>query len=123
MRFAGDVLAKFDAGIDVPRRDFLELVGGDGTMDVHDPWMGGEGEEPAHPDSPATAKPNSVATEAGIRTSCSSMTSRRRSRANAHPRLGRDDAIAQAAAIEALYASADTGRSIELVSGVDRRRA
>jgi len=46
MRFAGDILATFDAGLDVPRRDFLELVGADGTMEVHDPWLGGEGEDP-----------------------------------------------------------------------------
>src|ERR1700760_2576727 len=38
MRFAGGVLAQFDAGLDVPRRDFLELVGGEGTIEVHDPW-------------------------------------------------------------------------------------
>jgi predicted dehydrogenase len=33
------------------------------------------------------------------------------------PLLGRDDAVAQAAAIEALYASAEAGRAVALISG------
>jgi predicted dehydrogenase len=111
MRFAGDVIAQFDAGVDVPRRDFLELVGGDGRIEVHDPWISGEGPEPAiltlrggdterilvdRVDAYRLQLDDFVAAIRGERA----------------PLLGRDDAIAQAAAIEALYASADSGRPI-----------
>lgn len=114
MRFADDVLAQFDSGIDIPRRDFLELVGADGTMDIHDPWMGGEGDEPlilirrddetervtAERLDPYQLELDDFA--AAIR-------------GERAPLLGRDDATAQAAALEALYASADTGVPVELV--------
>ena len=122
MRFAGDILATFDAGLDVPRRDFLELVGADGTMDVHDPWLGGEGEEPLILIRRGD-EIEQVATETVNPYTLQLDDFAAAIRGERVPRLGRDDGIAQAAAVEALYASADTGRSIELVSGVDRRRA
>ena len=122
MRFAGDIVATFDAGLDVPRRDFLELVGADGTMDVHDPWLGGEGEEPLILIRRGDAI-EQVATETVNPYTLQLDDFAAAIRGEREPRLGRDDAIAQAAAVEALYASADSGRSIELVSGVDRRRA
>jgi predicted dehydrogenase len=104
MRFDGDVLAQFDAGLDAPRRDLLEIVGSDGTIDVEAPW--GEGEEPSivirrdgetqclqseRVDPYQLQLDDFAAAIAGERA----------------PRLGREDAVAQAAAIEALYASAD----------------
>jgi D-xylose 1-dehydrogenase (NADP+, D-xylono-1,5-lactone-forming) len=116
MRFANDVLAQFDAGIDVPQRDHLELVGADGTMEVHDPWMSGEAEKPAiliHRDGEtgrvATEGPDAYRLQ--LEDFAAAIEGERA------PLLGRDDAIAQAAAIEALYASADAGRPVALVSG------
>jgi D-xylose 1-dehydrogenase (NADP+, D-xylono-1,5-lactone-forming) len=35
----GDVLAQFDCGFNLPRRDGLELVGSDGTLRLPDPWV------------------------------------------------------------------------------------
>ncbi len=35
----GDVLAQFDCGFNLPRRDRLELVGGDGVLVLPDPWV------------------------------------------------------------------------------------
>jgi predicted dehydrogenase len=112
MRHADDVLAQFDSGIDVPARDLLELVGSEGTMDVHDPWMSGsaeplivvrrDGETERHTTEPLNAYrlqfEDFAAAIGGER----------------EPRLGRADATAQAAAIEALYASADADRPVEL---------
>ncbi len=112
MRFAEDVLAQFDAGIDVPTRDFLELVGSDGTMDVHDPWMSGSAEplitirrdgETEH----LTTEPGE-AYRLQLADFAAAISGER------EPRLGRADATAQAAAIEALYASADSGRPVDL---------
>ncbi len=117
MRFAGDILIQFDAGIDVPQRDFLELVGADGTIEVHDPWMSGEGEEPAiliHRDGD-TERVRTERRDAYRLQLEDFVAAIRGERA---PLLDRDDATAQAAAIEALYASADGGRPVE-VAGAD----
>ena len=113
MRFAGDVIAQFDAGIDVPRRDFLELVGGDGTIEVHDPWMGGEGDEPAiliarDGDVERVTADRQDAYQLQLEDFAAAI------RGERAPLLGRDDAIGQAAAIEALYASADRGCPVEV---------
>ena len=103
MRFAKDVIAQFDAGIDVPQRDHLELVGADGTMEVHDPWMSGEAEKPAiliHRDG----ETKRVATEGPDAYQLQLEDFAAAIEGDRAPLLGRDDAIAQAAAIEALYA-------------------
>jgi D-xylose 1-dehydrogenase (NADP+, D-xylono-1,5-lactone-forming) len=39
MALPGGVLGQFDTGLDLPRRDELELVGTDGTLTVPDPWI------------------------------------------------------------------------------------
>jgi D-xylose 1-dehydrogenase (NADP+, D-xylono-1,5-lactone-forming) len=39
MRLEHDVLAQFEVGLDLPRRDELELMGTDGTIVVRDPWL------------------------------------------------------------------------------------
>ena len=113
MRFADDVLVQFDAGIDVPRRDFLELVGADGTIEVHDPWMGGEGEEPAILIS-RDGELERVSTERRDAYQLQLEDFAAAIRGERAPLLGRDDAIGQAAAIEALYASAERGGPVEL---------
>jgi predicted dehydrogenase len=35
----GEVLAQFDCGFNLPRRDGLELVGSEGTLRLPDPWV------------------------------------------------------------------------------------
>jgi predicted dehydrogenase len=115
MRFAGDVVAQFDAGIDVPRRDLLELIGSHGTMEVRDPWLGGEGEEPAilvYRDGECervTTRPLDP-----YRLELEDFAAA--TRGDRAALLGRDDAVAQAAAVEALYASADAGVPVDLGS-------
>src|SRR5215468_9103010 len=39
MRLGHDVLAQFDLGLDLPRRDELELIGTGGRIVVPDPWI------------------------------------------------------------------------------------
>jgi D-xylose 1-dehydrogenase (NADP+, D-xylono-1,5-lactone-forming) len=39
LRLPGDVLAQFDVGLDLPRRDELELVGTEGKLTIPDPWL------------------------------------------------------------------------------------
>jgi xylose dehydrogenase (NAD/NADP) len=39
MRLGHDVLAQFDVGLDLPRRDELELIGTGGRIVVPDPWL------------------------------------------------------------------------------------
>jgi xylose dehydrogenase (NAD/NADP) len=39
LRMGGDVLGQFDIGLDLPRREELELVGTEGRIVVRDPWL------------------------------------------------------------------------------------
>jgi D-xylose 1-dehydrogenase (NADP+, D-xylono-1,5-lactone-forming) len=39
LRMPDDVLAQFDVGLDLPRRDELELVGTEGKLTLPDPWL------------------------------------------------------------------------------------
>jgi xylose dehydrogenase (NAD/NADP) len=98
LRFPGDVLGLFDCGFDVPGRGAIEVVGEGGTLVAHDPWHGlsprltRDGEEI----SVEAANPYGLELEdfsAAIREGRS-------------PRLGREDAVGQARAIELLYANA-----------------
>jgi D-xylose 1-dehydrogenase (NADP+, D-xylono-1,5-lactone-forming) len=102
MRFAGDVLAHFDSGLVLSDRSQLEIVGDRGALLLSDPWHCREpgidwrrdGETRRIAIEPADAYrlevENLSAAIAGT----------------ARPLLGRDDAVGQAAAIEALLAAA-----------------
>ncbi len=111
LRFAGDVLATIDCGLDLAARDELEVTGTRGVLWLDDPW---------HARSPAievrradgavehiTIEPHDpyareledfAAAVAGERA----------------PRYGREDALAQARAIAALYASAEANEPMEV---------
>jgi D-xylose 1-dehydrogenase (NADP+, D-xylono-1,5-lactone-forming) len=97
LRMPGDVLGMFDCGFDVPARGAIEVVGEGGTLVAHDPWHGlaprltRDGEEI----EVEAANPYALELEdfsAAIRE-------------GRPPRLGREDAVGQARAIEMLYAS------------------
>jgi D-xylose 1-dehydrogenase (NADP+, D-xylono-1,5-lactone-forming) len=102
MRFPGGVLAHFDCGLALARRDALEVVGEEGTLFLADPWhcrqpvievrRGGDVERL---ELPAV---NSYGLEAENFSAAI--------RGDAEPLLGRADAVGQARAIEALYAAA-----------------
>jgi predicted dehydrogenase len=115
MRFPGDVLAQFDAGLDVPSRDHLELVGSDGTMDVHDPWTSDEGEERCI--SIARGGDTEQVTTEPVDPYLLELDDFAVAIRGENPPLGRDDATGQAAAIEALLASANSHEPVDLVGG------
>jgi D-xylose 1-dehydrogenase (NADP+, D-xylono-1,5-lactone-forming) len=110
MRFPGDVVAQFDCGFRTPDRDELEVVGEEGSLFLDDPWHcrtpvievrrdGARDEIAFEPvDSYRLELENLSDAIAG----------------EAPPLLGREDAVGQARAIEALYRSADEGRAVSL---------
>lgn len=108
LTFADGILAHFDAGLVFADRHELEVVGEEGTLVTRDPWhcvapelLLRRGDEVQRITVPA-ANPYRLEAEnmaAAIR-------------GQAQPLLGRADAVGQAAAIEALYAAADTGRTV-----------
>ena len=111
LRFAGDVLGIFDCGMDVHRRNQLEIVGSEGTIYVPFPWQTplGAGFTITRDGEPEQITPETVdpygreLDEMG-----------RAIAGGDPPRLGRADAVGQARTIEALYRAADTGTSVSL---------
>jgi D-xylose 1-dehydrogenase (NADP+, D-xylono-1,5-lactone-forming) len=108
LRFPGDVLAQFDCGLAVEDRFGLEVIGEDGSLYLADPWHGRapgirltrDGEVEEIEIAPANPYAHELANFA------------RAVRGEQPPRVGAEDALAQARAIEALYASAESGRSV-----------
>jgi D-xylose 1-dehydrogenase (NADP+, D-xylono-1,5-lactone-forming) len=105
MRFAADVVAEFTACFTHVHRG-LEAIGSDGTIFAADPWHSSDGllvvngrEERVPVENSYTRQLENVG--AAIRRDGPLL-------------LGREDALGQARAIEALYASADAGKPIGL---------
>ena len=110
LRFPGDVLATFDCGTSAAERDELEAIGTEGSLFLDDPWhcrtpvielrRGGKVEriEVAPQDSYRLELENLGAAIRG----------------EAKLLLGREDAVAQARVIEALYRSAAEQRAVVL---------
>jgi xylose dehydrogenase (NAD/NADP) len=98
LRLPGEVLGAFDCGFDVPPRGVIEVVGEGGTLVAEDPWHGRaprltrDGEE----------IPVETANPYGLELADFSAAIRE----GRPPRLGREDAVGQARAIEMLYAAA-----------------
>jgi D-xylose 1-dehydrogenase (NADP+, D-xylono-1,5-lactone-forming) len=110
MRFARDVLAQFDAGLAVATRDELEVVGDVGSLFLDDPWhcrypvielRSDEGVELIELEPVDSYMLEAENFSKAIR-------------GEAEPQLGREDAVGQARAIEALYEAADGGRAVSL---------
>ena len=111
MRFPGDVLAIFDCGTAMPERDELEAIGSEGSLFLDDPWHctvpvievrrddGVERIELERADSYRLQLENLSDAIRGV----------------GEPLLGRDDALGQARALEALHRSAQSGQSVTLV--------
>jgi xylose dehydrogenase (NAD/NADP) len=110
MRFPGDVVAQFDSGFRTPDRDELEVVGEEGSLFLDDPW---------HCRTPVIEVRRDGARD---EIAFEPVDSYRLELENlsdaiaraAPPLLGREDALGQARAIEALYRSADEGRAVSL---------
>ena len=110
LRFPGDVLGSFDCGMDVHRRNFIEVVGSEahdrGAVAVADARVGADPGQPRREPriEPETVDPYARELEEFGRAV----------EGGPPPRLGRADAVGQARAIEALYRAADEGRPVTL---------
>jgi predicted dehydrogenase len=110
MRLPGDVLAQFDAGLVLPVRDELEAIGEEGSLSLDDPW---------HCKRPVIELRTADGVEEITLEPADSYRLELENfadaiRGDAEPLLGRDDAVGQARAIEALYRSAAERRSVDL---------
>jgi D-xylose 1-dehydrogenase (NADP+, D-xylono-1,5-lactone-forming) len=110
MRFPGDVIATFDCGTAMSSRDELEAIGSEGSLFLDDPW---------HCNAPVIE----VRREDGVeRIEMERQDSYRLElenvsdaiRGEAELLLGRDDALGQARALEALHRSATTNAPVQL---------
>jgi xylose dehydrogenase (NAD/NADP) len=103
LRFADGVLGTFDCGFDVPARGVIEVVGEGGALVATDPWHGLAPRLTfARPGEPPAEVP--VEAVNPYRLELEDLSSAIRD--GGRPRLGRDDAVGQARAIEALYEAA-----------------
>ncbi len=110
LRFPGDVVAQFDCGTALPERDELEAVGSEGSLFLDDPW---------HCRTPVIELRRDGKVE---RIELEPTDSYRLELENvsdvicgeAELLLGRDDAVGQARALEALHASATSGAPVAL---------
>jgi xylose dehydrogenase (NAD/NADP) len=101
----GRVVSHFHSGFDVPGRSELEVIGSDGSLSVSDPW---------HTREPGIELRRGDAVEWIEIEHADSYTLELENLADAiqgrgEPLLGREDAVGQARAIAALYASAERG--------------
>ena len=106
LRFPGDVLATFDCGTSVAGRDELEAIGTEGSLFLDDPW---------HCRSPVIelrrdgeVERIEITPEDSYRLELENLGAAIRGEAKLL--LGREDAVAQARVIEALYRSATEQR-------------
>ena len=110
MRFPGDVLAQFDCGFVLPGRDELEVVGDEGSLFLDDPW---------HARTPVIELRREDGVEEIVLEPVDSYRLELENlsaaiEGQADPLLGREDAVGQARAIEALYRSAETRAPVAL---------
>jgi predicted dehydrogenase len=110
MRFPGDVIATFDCGTGLVVRDELEAIGSEAMLFLDDPWhclkpgieLRRDGE----------VERIEVPFRDSYRLELENLSDA--IRGAAEPLLGRDDALGQARALEALHESATTGRPVSL---------
>lgn len=110
MRMAGNVLASFDSALTLTTRDELEVIGDEASLFVDDPW---------HCRSPGIElrsddKVEEINVDAADSYQLQLENFSDAINGTAEPLLGRDDALGQAQAIEALYRSADQGAPVTL---------
>jgi D-xylose 1-dehydrogenase (NADP+, D-xylono-1,5-lactone-forming) len=110
LRFPEGVVATVDCGTAMPERDELEAIGSEGSLFIDDPWHclvpGIELRRDGKVERIEVEAADSYRLELenvsdAIRGECELL-------------LGREDAVAQARALEALYASATSGAAVSL---------
>jgi xylose dehydrogenase (NAD/NADP) len=108
MRLPDDVLAQFDAGLVLQVRDELEAIGEEGSLFLDDPW---HCKRPVIELRTAHGMDEIAVEPAGsYRLQLENLSDA--IRGEAEPLLGREDAVGQARAIEALYRSTVEGRPV-----------
>jgi predicted dehydrogenase len=108
LRFPDEVIGQFDCGFAVSARDELEAVGDEGSLFLDDPWKGAAPVIEVRRDGAV----EQVEAEAANPYACELADFAAAARGDAPPRFGAADALGQARAIEALYASAESGRAV-----------
>jgi len=108
LRFPGDVLAQFECSFQAARRHDLEAVGEEGVIRLSDPWHGREPVIELRRDGDDGVE--RIEVEA-VDAYAAELEEFARVAAGSPPRWGREDALAQAAIIQALYASAEAGET------------
>jgi D-xylose 1-dehydrogenase (NADP+, D-xylono-1,5-lactone-forming) len=115
LRLADDVLAQCDCGFVVPFRDEFEVVGDEASLFVDDPWhIRGPGIELRCEPEPGRIEVERLDIE---RVSSYLLEIENVSgaiRGDTQLLLGRDDALGQARAIEAIYRAADTRAAVDV---------
>ena len=110
LRFPDDVVATFDCGTALPNRDELEVIGSEGSLFLDDPW------HCVHPVIELRRDDGSERIELepvdSYRLELENLSDA--IRGEAELLLGREDALGQARALEALHASATTGAPVLL---------
>ena len=110
LEFPGDVLAQFDCGFRLPDRDELEVLGTEGSLFLDDPW---------HCRRPVIE----IRRDDGVEEIALEPVDSYRLelenladaiRGEAAPLLSREESVAQARGIEALYRSAESGEPVAL---------
>lgn len=110
LRFARGVLAQVDVGMDLPRRDALEVVGDEGSLVIPDPWLARRlvlylrREESREEIALPPADPYRLELE----NMCAAI------RGEAEPLVGREESVGQARTLEALRRSADERAPVQL---------
>jgi predicted dehydrogenase len=103
--FAGGLLGHFDCGFDLPSRQELVVVGSEGSLHVPMPWA----IDRAAIELRRGDEVEAVPVEQGDRYRLQCDNFSRAVRGVEPPLLGREDALAQARTIDALYRSAEAG--------------
>ena len=123
MGMPGDVLAQLDVGLDLTRRDELELIGTDGRLTVPDPWLCRAANLELDRDGQAERVPVDPGRTLGLTDPDHDVYRVELDTVSAaivkgdEPTFGRPDAIAQAQVLEALHRSAKLGTPVDLTPG------
>jgi predicted dehydrogenase len=110
LRFPGNVIALFDCGTAMPERDELEAIGSEGSLFLDDPW---------HCNVPVIelrrdGKAERIELEPADSYRLELENLSAAIRGEGELLLGRDDAVGQARALEALHESATKGTPVSL---------
>jgi xylose dehydrogenase (NAD/NADP) len=111
LRSSGDVLAIFDCGTALPNRDELEVIGTEGSLFLDDPWHAREPVIELRRDG--EEERIDLVREDSYRLELENVVDA--ARGEAELLLGREDAVGNARAIEALFASAERGEAVSLL--------